>query len=605
MAAFFEDPRLRQRWNQLSHNAETVTENAAAGIWTFQHTYVTPCLAGLGEAVDTCTSICVGDREERARRQRERARGAHRSLAEYSFDFYDDWYDDDYDDRLTSDGVQNDCGDTGGASDINSTGRIFGAGFFGSWHGIRAEDWDRLLAGSGPTGGRCGNVEGCISGGNVGDPDGDSAGRVAGEYVEQPRRRHDMNYNTRTPRRKLLDSHGGSTTIIANSGPLGLLSRLPSRLGVGTLRYKPSAANLRKHPPGSSLGSRYNLDGRDGRDATVGTADEHEPLLGSTNYEGAVTHHDQYGGADDDRGIQQQQLPQREEQGGLAATDRVEMTTSRGRSGTTGSGDTSDSFRSRGDLFPSDEEDDEDAVPLDDEFAVTFDRVPDDRSSGGGLTRLSNSSNSTSSLPQIVAGRRKGKTRADTAPSTKSVLSRSVSHTTVGSAKSLSPSTQRPAQSPAALLKKSSSDLSLPEGIVTEAKEVDEAARPELGPVLTTSSLETSSEEAGDRPELAKAQPLTTSLAAGRLSSLKQVNLEEANTAREEDVDSEHKPRVAARLARERGFASEAAVSIKGGTAMVGSHHGHSLDPLNQYDAASGHSMGPRKEFVPARLPRF
>ena len=55
----------------------------------------------------------------------------------------------------------------------------------------------------------------------------------------------------------------------------------------------------------------------------------------------------------------------------------------RERSNTTGSGETSDSFRSRGDLFPSDGEDD--AVPLDDEFAMNLTTTrggPDDRSSG-------------------------------------------------------------------------------------------------------------------------------------------------------------------------------------------------------------------------------
>ncbi|KAK0635308.1 hypothetical protein B0T17DRAFT_515896, partial [Bombardia bombarda] len=55
---------------------------------------------------------------------------------------------------------------------------------------------------------------------------------------------------------------------------------------------------------------------------------------------------------------------------------------SRPRSNTAESGDTSSSYRSRGDLFPSDGEGDEDAVPLDDEFAVALDRVGgDDRSS--------------------------------------------------------------------------------------------------------------------------------------------------------------------------------------------------------------------------------
>ena len=50
--AFLEDPRLRQRWNQISHNAETVTESAAEGIWTFQHRYINPCLGAVAQSVD-------------------------------------------------------------------------------------------------------------------------------------------------------------------------------------------------------------------------------------------------------------------------------------------------------------------------------------------------------------------------------------------------------------------------------------------------------------------------------------------------------------------------------------------------------------------------
>lgn len=93
----------------------------------------------------------------------------------------------------------------------------------------------------------------------------------------------------------------------------------------GTLRYKPSAADLQDHPQKA---------GDDGEAA---------PLLDS----------------DDE-------------------SDYGELIVPRKRSGTTGSGDTSDSFRSRGDLFPSDGEGEEDAVPLDDD--VTYDMLrKDDR----------------------------------------------------------------------------------------------------------------------------------------------------------------------------------------------------------------------------------
>lgn len=311
--AFLEDPRLRQRWNQISQTTETVTENAAAGIWTFGHTYLNPCLGSIGSAFDGCAACCLGDHEERARRRRERERA--RGNAEYSFDFYDDW-----DDDLA--GGEGGPGSGGG-----------GGGIFKGWH---HEDWDRLLAGTG------------------------TSKKGAGEIHEQPPSgKRGMNYGTREARRK--SSTAEDPTIIPSTQPIGFLGRLPFKFG-GPLRYKPSAANLQEHP------GRHGLEG------------EHEPLLGGG------------GGFDDNE-----------------AHFMVSPTHARKRSGTTGSGDTSDSYRSRGDLFPSDGEGEEDAIPLDDEFAVALDRV-DDRSSN--KTRSS-----------------KGKRKASSAYS----VQRSASRTTLGS----------------------------------------------------------------------------------------------------------------------------------------------------------------------------
>ncbi|KAI8960143.1 hypothetical protein F5Y11DRAFT_358705 [Daldinia sp. FL1419] len=269
--AFLEDPRLRQRWNQISHTTETVTENAAAGIWSFGHTYVTPCLSSISSALESCSTICLGDREERARRARERQRA--RGRAEYSFDFYDDW-----DEEL------------GGGDDTG--------GLLGSWRG---EDWDQLLAGTGK--------------------------KRGGEVQEQPRRKRGMSYGTKGRRRSSIHE---DPTIIPSTAPLGFLGRLPFKIG-GTLRYKPSAANLQEHPGASRSGLET----------------ERVPLLG---------------GNDNIAHPIESQSP------------------SRKRSGTVGSGDTSDSYRSRGDLFPSDEEGEEDAIPLDDEFTIALDHV-DDRES--------------------------------------------------------------------------------------------------------------------------------------------------------------------------------------------------------------------------------
>lgn len=277
MAPLLEDPRFRQTWNQISQNAESATETAAAGIWTFQHTYINPCLASIGSGIEQCTGQCFPDREERARRLRER--GRTRGRAELSFDFYDDWDEEE-----------------------NS-----GRGVLGGWGN---DELDRLLAGSGSH-----------SGGSEG-------------LDQPPRRKRGMSYGTRA-RRKSLDP---DPTVIPNTNALGFLGRLPFKLG-GTLRYKPSAADLQEHP---GTGRQEIRDEEEG-----------EPLI-----------------PDDDS----------EDEGHQRKKGHT-----RNRSSTTSSGETSDSFRSRGDLFPSDGEDD--AVPLSDEFAMVLERRmtgpgTDDRSSG-------------------------------------------------------------------------------------------------------------------------------------------------------------------------------------------------------------------------------
>lgn len=269
MAPLLEDPRIRQTWNQISHNAETATESAAEGIWTFQHTYIAPCLESIASSFEQCTAPCFPDRDPHTRRLRERRRS--RGRAESSFDFYDDW---DADDGLT------------------------GQGLLGGWGN---DELDRLLAGSG------------------------SRSNANGPHEQAPRRKRGMSYGTRG-QRKSLDR---DPTVIPSTSALGFLGRLPFKLG-GTLRYKPSAADLQDHP-----GTMHS------------NPEEGEPLM-------------------DDRG---------DDSGGRKGPGRK-------RSSTTSSGETSDSFRSRGDLFPSDEEDD--AVPIDDEFAMELERRinGDDRSSG-------------------------------------------------------------------------------------------------------------------------------------------------------------------------------------------------------------------------------
>lgn len=196
-----------------------------------------------------------------------------------SFDFYDDWDEDD-----------------GGAS-----GGLLGGG----WGN---DELDRLLAGSGSHSGPSTGVN------------------------QAPRRKRGMSYGTRG-RRKSLEP---DPTVIPSTSALGFLGRLPFKLG-GTLRYKPSAADLQDHP-GAQRSDFHDEEG--------------EPLIPDDQ--------------SDDGGIRRKGH-------------------NRNRSSTASSGETTDSMRSRGDLFPSDGEDD--AVPLSDEFAMVLERrmtntTTDDRSSG-------------------------------------------------------------------------------------------------------------------------------------------------------------------------------------------------------------------------------
>ncbi|KAL2266332.1 hypothetical protein VTJ83DRAFT_5684 [Remersonia thermophila] len=350
--AFIQDPRLRQTWNQLSHTTEAVTSDAAAGIWAFGHAYVNPCLSSLAAAVDAwCCAPCLGDRDERARRSaaaaaRRRTRAAR---AEYSFDFYDDWEDD-----FAADFLGDVAGDGDDADVDEPSARAAPS------RGILGGDWERLLAGTGVVGAHRG-----MGGGG--------AGAGAGDIVDQPRRRRGMSYGTRgTGRRKA--SGDEDPNVIPRTAPLGFLARLPFKI-VGSLRYKPSAANLREHPGGGGGAGRRG-------DGGISGGEEREPLLGRSADSEPDHRHLRRG--------------------------------KRARSDTTTSGDTSSSYRSRGDLFPSDGEGDEDAVPLGDEFAVALERV-DDR----GSTRTRSS---------------KGKRRAD---GDKGTLSRSGSRSTMSMSSSM------------------------------------------------------------------------------------------------------------------------------------------------------------------------
>lgn len=132
-----------------------------------------------------------------------------------------------------------------------------------------------------------------------------------------------MSYGSRG-RRKPTTLHPepeADPTIIPGSSYLGFLERLPWKIGSRKLRYKPSAADLQEHPGASRV-----------KDGAA------EPLLEEN---------------EDD-------------------TEIWRKGHGRQRSDTTTSQSTTNSLSSRGDLIMSDEE--EDAVPLDDEFAVALSR---------------------------------------------------------------------------------------------------------------------------------------------------------------------------------------------------------------------------------------
>ncbi|ODM24217.1 hypothetical protein SI65_02072 [Aspergillus cristatus] len=142
--------------------------------------------------------------------------------------------------------------------------------------------------------------------------------------VDQPRRQRKMSYGTRGTRRKssvLVPENRNDPTVIPSSSFLGFLERFPWRLGARGQKYRPSAADLQEHPGGR----RFDR--------------EEEPLL---------------------------------ETGDRSEDPASYGNNVRDRSATQSSRETANSLSSRGDLIMSDEE--EDAVPLDDEFALALGR---------------------------------------------------------------------------------------------------------------------------------------------------------------------------------------------------------------------------------------
>ena len=142
---------------------------------------------------------------------------------------------------------------------------------------------------------------------------------LAGDDTQQPGRRAGMSYGYGT-RGGVRRGTGGKDmvddpTLVPQSSVFGFLERLPWKIGGKGTRYRPSPANL-----------RVNV-GKRGQEA--------EPLM-------------------------------EEEQSKVAGKK------TRNRSSTVGSRETANSLSSRGDIFPSDDEDD--AREIDDEYALALGR---------------------------------------------------------------------------------------------------------------------------------------------------------------------------------------------------------------------------------------
>lgn len=175
--------------------------------------------------------------------------------------------------------------------------------------------------------------------------------------AQQPGKQGGMNYGSRGVTRRKAGEEDDDINMLPKSSIFGFLESLPWKIGGRGVRYRPSVADLQEN-----VGRR---------------GEEIEPLISEEHgAEGRGQH-------------------------------------GRSRSGTVGSRSTTNSLSSRGDLFPSEDEDD--AVPLDDEFAMALERrtttgtTSDDHSSkkkGKKRPSLSKASTKTGSSKDTKKERR-------------------------------------------------------------------------------------------------------------------------------------------------------------------------------------------------------
>ncbi|MCJ1276721.1 hypothetical protein MMC21_004528 [Puttea exsequens] len=184
---------------------------------------------------------------------------------------------------------------------------------------------------------------------------------LSGNEPHQPGKQGGMSYGGLGRGRTLTKDRGEEDpNILPQSSLFGFLERLPWKIGGRGTRYRPGVADLQENV------------GRRGAEV--------EPLMGNEDEQG------RHG---------------------------------RNRSGTVGSSHTTNSLSSRGDLFPSDDEDD--AVPLDDEFAMVLERRTTTTSDGnssrtkGGKRPAGSRKSTKSGSSKETGSRRRG--RRDTSAS--------------------------------------------------------------------------------------------------------------------------------------------------------------------------------------------
>ena len=213
--------------------------------------------------------------------------------------------------------------------------------------------------------------------GSWGNDELDSLLAGRGPTSRQPARQRGMSYGTKN-RRPAHAPNEDNPNIIPSSSYLGFLERFRWRPGARGLRYKPSAADLQEHPA--------TLPGALGRD-------EVEPLIEESEEDEALTEN----------------------------IKRHKRT----RSDTQASASTTNSLSSRGDLIMGDEE--EDAQPLDDEFAVMLTRQNTNTSRRPGTSRKTTRTMSSKSMKsrQSSQGKRSTSSKSLQSVSQAPVLERS------------------------------------------------------------------------------------------------------------------------------------------------------------------------------------